>query len=50
MHGFKMTDPTGREQAEREAAYAEAIARMGPPRRFRLGPDGKMQEIGNNDL
>ncbi|MFI6746163.1 DUF6928 family protein [Actinomadura luteofluorescens] len=50
VHGFRVTDPTGREQAEREAAYAEAIARMGPPRRFRLGPDGNLQEIGADGL
>jgi hypothetical protein len=50
VHGFQVTDPTGREQAEREAAYAEAIARMNPPRLFRLGQDGGMEEVGIDDL
>lgn len=45
MHEFKVSDPTGREQAEREAAMRQAIAQMGPPRRFRMGPDGAMHEI-----
>ncbi len=50
MHGFRVTDPTGREQAEREAVYAEAIANMGEPRIFTLGPDGTMQETSLDDL
>lgn len=47
LHGFWVTDPTGREQAERDAALAEALRRMGPPRRFRIGPDGRLQETGS---
>ncbi|MDO3701784.1 hypothetical protein Q3W71_08835 [Micromonospora sp. C28SCA-DRY-2] len=45
LHGFRVTDPSGREQAAREAAYAEALRAMGPPRTFRLGPDGTMHEV-----
>ncbi|NEA27645.1 DUF6928 family protein [Actinomadura bangladeshensis] len=50
MHGFRVTDPTGREQAEREAAYAEAVENMGPLRAFRVGPDGKLHEVSLEDL
>lgn len=45
MHEFKVSDPTGHEQAEREAAMKQAIAQMAPPRKFRLGPDGALHEI-----
>ncbi len=45
VHGFLVTDPTGVEQAEREAAYAQASAEMGPPRLFQMGPDGHMREV-----
>ncbi|XVQ10570.1 DUF6928 family protein [Spirillospora sp. CA-255316] len=45
MLGFRVTDPTGEEQAAREAMYEEARQTMGPPRMFRMGPDGTMQEI-----
>jgi hypothetical protein len=45
LHGFRVTDPTGLEQAEREAAYAHAMANMGPPRFFQMGPDGRMHEV-----
>jgi hypothetical protein len=45
MHEFRVSDPTGREQAERKAAMERAVALMGPPRRFRLGPDGALHEI-----
>jgi hypothetical protein len=50
MHGFRVTDPTGREQAEWEAAYAEAIKEVGPLRVFRTGPDGTMHEKSLDDL
>lgn len=50
MHGFRVTDPTGREQAEREAAYAEAVEDMGPLQAFQIGPDGKMHEVNLDDL
>ena len=45
LHQFRVSDPTGREQAEREAAMERAIAQMRPPRRFQLGPDGALHEI-----
>ncbi|MFI5835838.1 DUF6928 family protein [Micromonospora sp. NPDC051300] len=45
LHGFRVTDPSGEERAAREAAYAEALRNMGPPRRYRLGPDGTMHEV-----
>jgi Family of unknown function (DUF6928) len=50
LYGFQVTDPSGEEQAEREAAYAHAREKMGPPRIFRPGPDGTMQEISFDDL
>ena len=50
VRGFRVTDPTGREQAEREAAYAEAVANMGPPRFFQMGPNGPMEEISIDGL
>ncbi|MFI7211576.1 DUF6928 family protein [Micromonospora maritima] len=45
MHEFLVADPSGEEQAAREAAYERATRDMGPPRMFRPGPDGAMQEI-----
>ncbi|MFI7075268.1 DUF6928 family protein [Micromonospora sediminicola] len=45
VHVFRVADPTGREQAARAAAYAQAMRAMGPPRRFRLGPDGTLEEV-----
>ncbi|PTA42898.1 hypothetical protein [Micromonospora sp. RP3T] len=45
LHGFRVTDPSGEEQAAREAAYAWALQNMGPPRRYRMGPDGTMHEV-----
>ncbi|MFI6520473.1 DUF6928 family protein [Spirillospora sp. NPDC050679] len=44
MHGFSVTDPSGLEQAAREAAIEEALRGMGPPKVFRMGPDGAWQE------
>ncbi len=46
LHEFRVTDPSGEEQAAREAACEQARRDMGPPRMFRMGPDGTMQEIG----
>ncbi|MEU4221078.1 DUF6928 family protein [Actinoplanes sp. NPDC026623] len=46
VRGFRVADPTGREQAEREARMSRLLRRMGPPRRYRLMPDGTFQEIG----
>lgn len=45
LHTFRVADPTGAEQAERDADLARAVAAMGPPRRLTLGPDGRWQEI-----
>ncbi|MCI4066059.1 hypothetical protein MRQ36_27340 [Micromonospora sp. R77] len=45
LHEFLVTDPSGEEQAAREAGYERATRDMGPPRMFRPGPDGTMQEI-----
>jgi len=50
MYGFGVTDPSGQEQAERDAAYAAARQAMGPPRAFRMGPDGTLHEVSLDDL
>ncbi|RAY15357.1 hypothetical protein DPM19_11685 [Actinomadura craniellae] len=50
LHGFRVTDPSGEEQAAREAAYAAVLQRMGKPRRFRRGSDGVMHEVDSDDL
>ncbi|MGX7674322.1 DUF6928 family protein [Plantactinospora sp. DSM 117369] len=50
LHGFRVTDPTGREQAEREADHRRVRQMMGPPRLFRMGPDGTMQEVSFDAL
>jgi hypothetical protein len=50
MHQFRVADPAGEEQAAREAAYAQARQAMGPPRFFRLGPDGALHETTLDDL
>lgn len=47
LHGFRVADPTGREQAEREAKLKQLLQQMGPPRRYRMMPDGTSQEIGS---
>jgi hypothetical protein len=45
MLSFRVTDPSGRERAAREEAYARDRREMGPPRFFRMGPEGTMHEI-----
>ncbi|SNY70330.1 DUF6928 family protein [Paractinoplanes atraurantiacus] len=47
LHGFRVADPTGREQAEREARMEELLRRMRPPRRYSMNPDGSLREIGD---
>jgi hypothetical protein len=47
LRGFRVADPTGREQAEREATMKQLLQQMGPPRRYQLMPDGTLQEIGD---
>ncbi len=49
MHEFRVSDPTGHEQAGREAAMKQAITQMGTPRRFRLGPNGALHETTWDD-
>jgi hypothetical protein len=48
LHGFRVTDPTGKEGAAREAAYEQARQSMATPQVFRMGPDGTMQEVGQH--
>jgi hypothetical protein len=50
LHGFRVEDPSGQEQAAREAAYEAARRTMGPPRLFRMGPDGTMYETSFDAL
>ncbi|WP_422736270.1 DUF6928 family protein [Micromonospora sp. WMMD729] len=45
LHGFRVTDSAGEEETARAAAYARALQTMGPPRRYRMGPDGTMHEV-----
>jgi hypothetical protein len=47
LSGFRVADPTGREQSEREATMQQLLQQMGPPRRYRMMPDGTFQEIGD---
>jgi hypothetical protein len=49
LHGFRVADPTGREQEQREAHMREVLSRMGQPRRYRMSPDGTMQEVSRDD-
>ena len=42
VHGFRVTDPTGAEQAARDAA--RAATPLGNRRTFRIGPDGTWYE------
>ena len=44
MHEFLVSDPTGEEQAKRDAAMRAAVAAMGPPRRFRM-EGGILREV-----
>jgi hypothetical protein len=43
LHGFRLSDPSGREQAEQEA-LAAVVAQM-TVRRFRRSPDGTLREV-----
>jgi hypothetical protein len=49
LRGFRVADPTGREQAEREAEMKQLLQQMGPPRRYRMKPDGTFEEIRDAD-
>ena len=47
MHGFRVTHPSGEEQAAREAMYEHARASLASMRlrRFQMRPDGSLEEI-----
>jgi hypothetical protein len=47
--GFRVADPTGREQADRSASMKRLMQRMGPPRRYRMRDDGTVEEIRDAD-
>jgi hypothetical protein len=47
LHGFRLTDPSGREQAERDV-LAAVVAQM-TLRRFRMGSDGTLHEITSDN-
>ncbi|GAB7037060.1 hypothetical protein JCM9533A_09070 [Catenuloplanes niger JCM 9533] len=47
LQGFRVADPTGHEQAEREARMQQLLQQMGSPRRYRMMPDGTFQEIAD---
>jgi hypothetical protein len=50
LYGFRVADPSGRQQEERETLMRKATSRMAPPRVFRMGTDGAMHEVGIDDL
>jgi hypothetical protein len=50
LYGFRVADPSGREQEERETLMRKVTSRMAPPRMFRMGTDGAMHEVEINDL
>ena len=50
LHGFRVADPTGREQADRTATMKQIVRRMKPPRRYRMMPDGTLRELGANEI
>jgi hypothetical protein len=45
MLGFRVTDPSGDEQAARQAALSEFVQRAGPSRRHVLGPAGSLVAV-----
>ncbi|MER7274527.1 hypothetical protein ABT369_08730 [Dactylosporangium sp. NPDC000244] len=49
LHAFRVADPTGREQAEREARMRQLLQMMRPPRRYRYMHDGSLREISNDE-
>ena len=44
-HGFRLLDPDGPTPEQRQAERDALIAQMGPPRFFRMQPDGSMLEV-----
>lgn len=49
LHGFGVADPSGREQAARQADMERLASRMRPPRRYRRMPDGTLREITDDE-
>nr|WP_239314193.1 hypothetical protein [Plantactinospora mayteni] len=49
LHGFRVADATGREQAERAARMEQVLQSMKPPRRYRITPDGTLRELGDDE-
>ncbi|MFE0464628.1 DUF6928 family protein [Kitasatospora sp. NPDC058965] len=49
LHGFLVRDPNGPDPAEKEAALRAAVAAMGRPRTYVLGPDSTLikQDLGD---
>jgi hypothetical protein len=45
MCGYRVSDPSGAEQAARQAALQAALKAMGPPRRFQMTSDGTLVEV-----
>ncbi|MBL7499077.1 hypothetical protein I6A84_02690 [Frankia sp. CNm7] len=45
LHGFRVRDPNGPDPAEKEEELRRAMESMGPPRFFRMGPDGTLIEV-----
>ncbi|MFH8928992.1 DUF6928 family protein [Streptomyces pristinaespiralis] len=44
LHGFLVRDPDDLDPAEKEAERRRAMEAMGPPRVYRMGPDGSLVE------
>ncbi|WP_372463349.1 DUF6928 family protein [Actinospica acidithermotolerans] len=44
-HGFRLLDPDGPTPEQRQAERDALIVQMGPPRFFRMQPDGSMLEV-----
>jgi hypothetical protein len=49
LRGFRVADPTGREQAKRAARTEHILRLMKPPRRYRMLPDGTLRELGEDE-
>ncbi|MEU1605765.1 DUF6928 family protein [Micromonospora matsumotoense] len=50
LHGFRVTDPTGREQSEREGLMEQILQSRQPPRRYRMMSDGTLCEFDDNEI
>jgi hypothetical protein len=49
LHGFRVADPAGREQSERETTMERLLKRMESPRRYRMMPDGTLRETSDGE-